>query len=286
MSPKAPKAPKAPIEKVEAEVSCPVCAGTVTLDEPFCPHCGAEFEAEEVEEVIEEEIPTVEALPVAPESEELEISETMFDDDKIDAFPSDAPEAPIEPAFEAPPAEEIHLEEFQFEPEVETEHFEEVDGDIAACPPPKVEREVAVTGLTDLKVIGIAMLLIGIIGAVVMFNIKWFWLWVPAIQGNILPYALIGVAIILVSFMLFRKMAGDTNKGKAPLHPMLPSIMLALILFGFMTVVLFILSKQITEALKASQIGVSVVFVVMVIVGLVIYILGSRTKSETSAGTS
>jgi len=286
MSPKAPKAPKAPIEKDEAEVSCPVCAGTVTLDEPFCPHCGAEFEAEEVEEVIEEEIPTVEAIIEAPESEELEIAETMFDDDKIDTLPSDAPDEPFEAAFEASPAEEFPIEEFQAVPEVDTEYVEEVDEDVAACPPPKVEREVAITGLTDLRVIGIAMLLMGIIGAVVMFNIKWFWLWVPAIQTNVLPYALIGVAIILVSFILFRKMAGDTNKGKAPPHPMLPSIMLALILFGFMTVVLFILSKQITEALKASQIGVSVVFVVLVVVGLVIYILGSRTKSETSAGTA
>jgi len=298
MSPKAPKAPKAkeaPKVKDEAEVTCPVCAGTVTLDEPFCPHCGAEFEEEEVEEIIEEEISTIEALPEAPESEELELfpeseelstAETKFDDDAIELSPSDAPEEPFEVAFEAPPAEETPIEEFQPEPEVESDYVEEVEEGTVACPPPKVAREVATTGLTDLRVIGISMLLLGIIGAVVMFNIKWFWLWVPAIQMNILPYALVGVAIILLSFIYLRKMAGDTSKGNAPLHPMLPSIMLALILFGFMTTILFILAKPINEALKSSQIGVSVVFVIMVVLGLLLYIIGSRTKSETSAGTA
>lgn len=306
MSPKAPKAPKgqkAPKEKEEAEVTCPVCAGIVTLDDPFCPHCGAEFEEEEVEEVIEEDIPTIEAVHPAPEPEEIELEpesevldfdepkpeivKTKFDDEKVEAFPSDAPEEPFEVPFEAPAeapaAEEGHVEELFPELEAEPVRIEEDEDEINACPPPAAEKEADASSLTDLRVIGIAMLMLGIIGAIVMSNIRWFWLWVPAIQGNVLPYALVGIAIILLSFIFFRKMAVDKDKGKAPMHPMLPSVMLSLILFGFMTIVLFMISNQITQALKSSQIGVSSIFVVLVVVGFLIYLSGSRTKNEASA---
>lgn len=281
--------PKTPKEKDDAEVTCPVCAGVVTLEDPFCPHCGAEFEEEEVEEVVEEEISTVERVPEAP-AEEAEPSEL--------SLKGEEPE-PWEPPEEVPP--EAPLEELPAEPAVESELFEEPEEpeelkeptdeveEAEAAPaalPRRAAPEPVASSITDLRVIGISLLMLGIVGAIVMLNIKWFWLWVPAIQNNILVYGIIGAAIILVSFLLFWKMSADKERGKSPPHPMLPAIMLSMILFGFMTVVLFILSGPITSALKASNIGVSIVFIAMVAVGLFIYFYESRARGTQSSGTA
>jgi len=123
-------------------------------------------------------------------------------------------------------------------------------------------------------------------GAIVMLNIRWFWLWVPSIEGNVLAYSLLGVAIIIIAFVLFKKMASDSDKGKAPPHPALPSIMLATILFAFISVVLFILAEPINEALRGSSIALSLIFIAMVVVGLLIYIRISMKESRAAAGTA
>jgi uncharacterized membrane protein YedE/YeeE len=278
-------APKSHKEKDEAEVTCPVCAGVVTLEDPFCPHCGAEFEEEEVEEVVEEEISSVERVPEAPETDEIEPLEKPSKHVGEEPEPL-ADEIPPEAPLEEPPTEAAPEEPLPAEPEELFEPEEEV-GILTAEPTRKgVPQATSTTSLTDLSVIGITLLMLGIIGAVVMLNIRWFWLWVPSIEGNILPYALIGVAIILISFVLFNKMAKDRDAGKAPPHPMLPSIMLSMILFGFTIVVLFILSEPITEALRASSIGMTVIFIVMVVLGLIVYIFGSRARSRASAGAA
>src|SRR4030067_2840103 len=51
------------------EVTCPVCGKHVGLDVLSCPHCGAEFEAEEGEEIVEEE-PVAQPQRAAPVVEE------------------------------------------------------------------------------------------------------------------------------------------------------------------------------------------------------------------------
>jgi len=52
--------------------ACPICETIVTLDDPICPHCGAEFEEQKVEEAKLEEIPE---SPV-PDAEEKERERT------------------------------------------------------------------------------------------------------------------------------------------------------------------------------------------------------------------
>jgi len=280
--------PKAPKEKDDAEVTCPVCAGIVTLEDPFCPHCGAEFEAEEVEEVVEEEISTVERVPETTEVEDLEPVEEPLVEAKEEPQSSETieeGEAPLEAPFEEPPAEVPLESELIVEPEepIEPEELEEAEEETPISLPRRSEEEFITTSLTDLRVIGITLLLLGLIGAIIMLNIRWFWLWVPNMENNILLYALLGCAIILVSFFMVRKMASDSNKGKAPPHPMLPSVMLAMILFGFTSVVLFILTKPINEALKSSNVAPSTIFIIMVVVGLIIYAYPARVKHRTSA---
>ena len=294
MSPKAPKAHK---EKEDAEVTCPVCAGIVTLDDPFCPHCGAEFEEEEVEEVVEEEISSVdmpepsesEEIELSPEPESLEIAEAKLEEEPEPA-PFEAPAEPAEEPFEVPPIEEPVAEEAPAEVETEAEEqYVEVEEEPAACLPPKVEeKKIEIDNdLTDLRIVGFALLLIGIIGSVVMINIKWFWLWTPSIEQNMLAYGLLGIIVIVVAFILYKKMSSDVaKKGKAPFHPMVPSIMLALILFGFISVIMFILAVPINQALKSSNIGMSVVFIALVVVGIIIYLYGAKAKNKVAVETS
>lgn len=53
-------APPEPVKAEEADdVACPVCGAMVGVDVSNCPKCGAEFEEEEIEEVIEVEEKTV-----------------------------------------------------------------------------------------------------------------------------------------------------------------------------------------------------------------------------------
>lgn len=269
--------PKPSKEKDEPEVTCPVCAGIVTLDDPFCPHCGAEFEEEEVEEIAEEEVPTVEALPESPEAEELppEDVEPSLD---LAPLPEEEPveeDLPVEAPIDEAPYDEIKADEFMPKPDEPVEILEDEESAVCA---PEESQKVVTTTLSDLKVIGIAVLLLGIIGGTVMLNIKWFWTWVPAIEHNLVIYGIIGLAVILVAFILFRKMANDTEKGKAPLHPMLPSVMLALVQFGFYAVIMFVLYAPINAALKSNSIGVSVVFMALAAVGLGIFIYDTRYR--------
>lgn len=263
--------PKMPKEKSEPEVTCPVCAGIVTLDDPFCPHCGAEFEEEEVEEIVEDEVPTVEALPESPEAEELP-PEDVEERPEVEALPEDFTlEAPTDEL----PSDEVRADEFVPKPD---EPFEILDQDESpACAPPD-EVKIVTTNLSDLKVIGIAILILGIVCGTIMLNIRWFWTWVPPIEHNLAIYGLIGLAVILVAFIVFRKMASDTDKGKPPVHPMLPSIMLALIQFGFYAVIMFVLYDPINSALKSSSIGTSLVFIVIAAVGLAIFIYDTRFR--------
>ena len=56
----------------EETAECPVCGKMVGLTVASCPNCGAEFEEEEVEEIIEvEERPAVKARTYEPEIEEV-----------------------------------------------------------------------------------------------------------------------------------------------------------------------------------------------------------------------
>lgn len=261
-------------EKDDPEVTCPVCGGIVTLDDPFCPHCGAEFEEEEVEDVVEEEVSTIDRVPEAPELEDFEPEEMVAEPEKEKTpleLAEELPDAPDEEAL----VEKESTELLFTEPEESILTEEE-----AVALPKQADARVVETSITDLGVISCSIIILGLIGTIVMSNIKWFWKWVPSIEGNLIPYAVIGMVVIFVPFLLFRKMATDSEKGRAPLHPMLPSMMLALILFGFMTVILFVLAGPITDALKSSQFGVSTIFIILIVVGLVLYIYDIRLKAK------
>lgn len=272
--------PKSKKDKEEPEVTCPVCAGIVTLDDPFCPHCGAEFEEEEVEEIIDDEVPTIEAVKEPDDVLEL-VPEEVEEIPEVEALPDDEPfEAPIDeiPIDEAP-SDEVKVDKFTFEPDEPVEILEEEES--PSCAPPEVAPKTAATTMSDLKVIGIAILILGVVGGSVMFNIKWLWTWVPPIEHNLLLYGLIGLSVIILAFILFKKMTDDhEKKGKAPMHPMLPSVMLSLIQFGFYATILFVLWDPINNLLRSSSIGMGTFFIALTIVGLIIYLYDAKYLGE------
>lgn len=86
-----------PVPEIEEDVACPVCGKAVGLDVASCPHCGAEFEEEEIEEVIEVEEKQVEV------EEEVEAP-------KVKAAAKATSKAKAKPKVEEEVAEEEEVE--------------------------------------------------------------------------------------------------------------------------------------------------------------------------------
>lgn len=211
----------------ESDVTCPVCGNAVTLDDPYCPHCGAEFEEEEVEEIeIEEGVP-------------------------------EAPEEPVEEPLEAEYVEE-YVEEGPYE----------------AVPPeaPAVHS----TGLFDMRVFGIALAVLGILGAAVALQIQWYWTWVPPITENLGLYLLIGIAIIIVGFLGLQWLKKVVTEEGKQVTPMLPTILLSMFVFGILALILFLAGGAINDAIASSQAGMSIVFIVILVVGILFYVMGQK----------
>ena len=211
----------------EGTAECPVCGKMVSLSVSSCPSCGAEFEEEEVEEVIEvEEKPAARAAP-----------------SKI----------AIEP-------EEVEVQEGEVEP---------------------VELE-GPTSIMDLRVFGIALIALGIIGSQISFMIDWYWTWVPPIEKNLGMFIAIPAVVIVVGllvFMLIKKAAGDGKK----VPKQMPGVSLSMFLFGIFALVMVMLWNPINSALQSSSIGVGVVFVVLLVVGVAMIFMGMRATSRSTA---
>jgi len=81
----APAAAPKQVEAVDEDetAECPVCGKSVSLSLSTCPNCGAEFEEEEVEEVIEveeKEVPAEEPQAVEEPSQEVQVEEQSVAD--------------------------------------------------------------------------------------------------------------------------------------------------------------------------------------------------------------
>ena len=230
----APKAaPKAAVTYIEAEeeetAECPVCGKMVSLTAAACPYCGAEFEEEEVEEIIEVEekpVPTkarAYAPPVAEAVEEVEVEE----------------EAPA--AMEGP------------------------------------------SSIMDLRVIGMSLIVLGILGSQISFMIDWYWTWVPPIEDNLGMFIAIPAVIIVVGLLAFLLVKRAVSGGRKIPRPM-PGFSLAMFLTGILALVMVMLWSPINSALQDSSIGVGAAFVLILFVGAVAMVMGMRASSRASAG--
>jgi uncharacterized OB-fold protein len=266
VSPKTPKKEKE--EPEEPEVTCPVCGNVVTLDDPFCPHCGAEFEEEEVEEIVEvDEVVEVEEVPEAPEDEEVvEVVEEVEEPAEVEAE---------EPVLEEPEVEaEKEVEE---EAEEEAEEEEE-EAPVCAAPGGAAPLDFK-TNLLDLRVFGITLLLLGILGTQIAMFVTWYWTWVPPITSNMGIYLIIGIVVIVVGLLAF-KLASDRAKAGKKMNPIMPSIIMAIFLFGIIATVMLVAGGPISSAMTGSgQAVMAIVFIVLIVVGILLFMMGMKKAS-------
>lgn len=257
MSPKTPNKKKE--EPEEPEVTCPVCGNVVTLDDPFCPHCGAEFEEEEVEEIIEvDEVVEAEEVPEAPEDEE-----------KAEAVEVEEEEEPVEAEAEETAVEEAEEEE------------------APSCPAPGEAAPLDFrTHLLDMRVFGITLLLLGIIGTQIAAFVTWYWTWVPPITSNLAVYLIIGIIIIVVGLLSFKLASDRANAGKK-MNPIMPSVIMAIFLFGIIATIMLVAGGPISSAMTGSgQAGMAIVFVVLIVIGILLFMMGAKKASGEKKAAS
>lgn len=266
MPPKTPKKEK--IEPEEPDVTCPVCGNVVTLDDPFCPHCGAEFEEEEIEEIVEvDEVVEVEDIPEAPEDEE-----------KAEAVEVEAEEEPVE--VEAEETAEVEADE-----EAEEEAEDEEEAPACAAPGEAAPLDFK-THLLDMRVFGITLLLLGILGTQIALFVTWYWTWVPPIASNLAMYLIIGIVVIVVGLLSFKLASDRANAGKK-MNPIMPSVIMAIFLFGIIATVMLVAGGPISSAMTGSgQAVMAIVFVVLIVVGILLFMMGAKKASGEKKAAS
>ena len=244
-------------EEQEEKAACPVCGKLVGLDVAACPHCGAEFEEEE--EAFAQTVDQGEtaACPVCGKMVSLDVAS--------------CPNCGAE--FEEEEVEEIiEVEERQIPAKVP----------VKAAAKRAEPHEVAFgipTGIMDLRVIGIALVILGIFGAQVAAMIDWYWTWVPPIEDNLAVFVVLPVAVLIIGlllFMLVKKAA--TAGGKVPANA--PGVSLAIFLFGIIALIVMLMWNPINSALESSKGGVAGGFLVIFIVGALMVFMGMKSTSE------
>ena len=276
-----------PVVVEEEQVTCPVCGKPVGLDVASCPSCGAEFEEEEVEEE-QPEVASPKPGKAAPAAyikenvlavDEEETAECPVCGKSVGLSQSTCPNCGAE--FEEEEVEEvIEVEEREApvkEPEVEVEEEQEAI---------QVEEQESTTShptsVIDLRVIGVALIILGIIGSQISAMIKWYWTWVPPIESNLGMFIGIAAVVIVVGLLVYMLVQRAMSSGKE-VPSMMPNLSLSLFLFGIFALILIMLWNPINSALERSSMGVAGAFLGILIVGVLSMIMGQRMTDKAGS---
>lgn len=262
-------------EEEEEEVTCPVCGKPVGLNVPSCVYCGAEFEEVEAEEgapakeAREEEGETAEC-PVCGKSVSLDITSCPY----------------CGAEFEEEEVEEIIEVEEKVVP-VKSKPARKIPAVEEEAPAADAEDEAlaeirAPSNITDLRVIGVALIILGILGSQVAFMIDWYWTWVPPIESNLGMFVAIPAVIIMVGLLVFMLVKKALSGGKK-VPRQLPGMSLSIFLFGIIALVLIMLWSPINSALQDQNVGVGGAFVGILIVGVLVMFMGQKMMAKHAA---
>ncbi len=289
-----PKKAPPPVVEEEEEVTCPVCGKPVGLEVTSCPYCGAEFESEE-EPADEEQAEAKEAKPSEAEkpveaADEGDSAECPVCGKMVSLAVSACPYCGAE--FEEEEVEEvIEVEEKAAEePSEEAEAEETVE--VAEEPKEAAEEEVEVSEeelptakaahLIDMKVIGVSLIVLGIIGSQISVMIDWYWTWVPPIEENLIMFIAIPALVVVLGlgvFMLIRRRKAAGKK----VSRSLPSVSMSVLIFGVLAMVLVALWKPINNALQNSSVTVAGAFLAVLVIGILVVFMGSRMTARATA---
>ena len=270
----------------EEQVTCPVCGKPVGLDVAACPNCGAEFEEEaETEQPVAESPKPAKAAPAAPAKEavqavdEEEVAECPVCGKSVSLSLSTCPSCGAE--FEEEEVEEvIEVEEKEVpfaKPQarkIEAEEEIQVEEQEASTSHP--------TSVIDLRVIGVALIILGIIGSQISAMIKWYWTWVPPIQSNLGMFIGLAAVVIVVGLLVYMLVQKAMSSGKK-VPSMMPNLTLSLFLFGIFALILIMLWSPINSALQHSSLGVAGAFLGVLVVGVLSMIMGQRMSDKASS---
>jgi endogenous inhibitor of DNA gyrase (YacG/DUF329 family) len=283
------KPAKKEVEEVvedEEQVTCPVCGKPVGLSVPSCPFCGAEFEEEAIEEIVEE----AEAKPQAAAAPQAEVEDAVDEDEM-----AECPVCGTMVSLNVPSCPSCGAE---FEEEEVEEVVEVEEAPVMAAParprPSKVvveDEEVyveeepvrALTGppssIVDLRVVGIALILLGIIGSQIAFMIDWYWTWVPPIGDNLGMFIAIPAVIVVAGLLVFMLIKRSVIGKRRKVPSMVPAMSLSLFLFGMLALIMIMLWNPINSALQSSSLGVGGAFLAILIIGVLAVFMGNRMSA-------
>jgi len=288
---------KKPVEKEveevvedEEQVTCPVCGKPVGLTVAACPYCGAEFEEEAIEEIVEE----AEAEPQAAAAYEAGVGEAVAEDEMA--------ECPVCGTMVSLNVHSCPSCGAEFEEE-EIEEVVEVEEAPAKAPPARAkpskvvveDEEVYVeeepvratagpaSSIIDLRVIGIALILLGIIGSQIAFMIDWYWTWVPPIGDNLGMFIAIPAVIVVIGLLVFMLIKRSVIGKRQKVPSMMPAMALSLFLFGILALILIMLWNPINSALQNSNLGVGGAFLAILIIGFLAVFMGKRMAAPKAA---
>ena len=270
-------------QEEKEEAACPVCGKNVGLEVPSCPYCGAEFEEEE------EEVP-VAAQPAA----------VAASTDEEVACPVCGAVVGLDVV--ACPKCGAEFEEEEIEEVIEVEEKEVFEAEKPKPAParakpaparprpapararPRGRPAVAMdlpSGLTNLKVIGLSLAILGVVGLQVALMIDWYWGWVPPIEDNLGLFVALPIVVLVVgvlAFMLVKKAVSGGRK----MPSMMPATTLALFMFGIFALIVILLWDPINTALEDSQGAVAGGFALVLVVGVALLIMGMRMPQRSA----
>jgi endogenous inhibitor of DNA gyrase (YacG/DUF329 family) len=272
-------------EPEEPEVACPVCGKPVSMEVNSCPHCGAEFE-EEVEEAevapkdaaVEEE-ETAEC-PVCGKSVSLEVSScpycgAEFEEEEVEeVIEVEEREVPVKAA---PMATQKPKKAPVIIPAAEEEYVE----DEAAVSETYV-GELVPADITDFRVIGVALIILGIIGSQIAFMVDWYWSWVPPIKSHLGLFIAVPAVIIVLGLLVFMLIKKMSTEGKS-VPKMMPGMSLSIFMFGIFALILVMLWSPINNALQDHNAGVGGAFVAILVVGVLMMFMGQKMAAKSAA---
>ena len=299
----AKKAP--PVEKKveeEEEVTCPVCGKPVGLDVTSCPYCGAEFEEEEfAEEVVPEEEPQVEAPKAAglavtetpPEAEE-DSAECPVCGKMVSLAVASCPYCGAE--FEEAEVEEVIEVEEPARAEEAVEETAEVEAQPERLGSEKVVEEAVeeepeaesviptarTAPLLDLRVIGVSLIILGIIGSQISVMIDWYWSWVPPIESHMLTFIAIPLVLIIAALVVFMLIRRSRSAGKK-VPKSARSVSMSVLIFGVLAMIMIALWRPINDALQNNSAAVAGAFFAMLVVGILVVFMGTRMTARSTA---
>ena len=269
----------------EEGAACPVCAKVVSLEVSCCPHCGAEFEDDEEEVAAAEAADVSEdetaACPVCGKMSSLALTScpncgAEFEEEEVEEI-IEIEEKRVPAKAAAPKAKPAKAKPAKAKPKAKPKP--------ARAKPAKAAGAsdfFAPTSIVDLRVIGVALIILGVLGSQIALLVDWYWTWVPPIEDNLALFVVIPVVVLIVGLLVFMLVKKALSDGKK-MPDAVPSFSLSLFLFGIFALIVMLLWDPINSALQDSQAGVAGGFFLVLIVGVVMIYMGSRMASEKAS---